>query len=117
MADGKVSFAYSRFLSLDKDKKTGKIVVVPEQAKIVRHIFQLFLAGLTPHLIAEDLTKRGITTPGGKTRWHRSTIRNILTNEKYNSAKDVPHLQKCGTSFAELYSVADIRTEDFDDLS
>ena len=22
---------------------------------------------------------------------------------RYNSAKDVPHLQKCGTSFAELY--------------
>ena len=27
MADGKVSFAYSRFFGLDKDKETGKIVV------------------------------------------------------------------------------------------
>lgn len=32
MADGKVSFAYSRFLGLDKDKETGKIVVVPDPA-------------------------------------------------------------------------------------
>lgn len=33
MADGKVSFAYSRFLGLDKDKETGKIIVDPEQAE------------------------------------------------------------------------------------
>ena len=31
-ADGKVSFAYSRFMGLEKNKETGKIVVNPEQA-------------------------------------------------------------------------------------
>lgn len=39
MADGKVSFAYSRFMGLDMDKETGKIVVNPEQAEVVRLIF------------------------------------------------------------------------------
>lgn len=33
MVDGRVSFAYSRFFGLDKDKETGKIVVNPEQAE------------------------------------------------------------------------------------
>src|SRR5574344_2390299 len=56
MADGKVSFAYSRFLGLDKDKETGKIVVNPEQAETVRLIFHLFLEGMTPHSIAAELT-------------------------------------------------------------
>ena len=46
MADGKVSFAYSRFMGLDKDKETGKIVVNPEQAEVVRLIFRMFLEGL-----------------------------------------------------------------------
>ena len=62
-ADGKVSFAYSRFLGLDKDKETGKIVVVPEQAETVKLIFKLFLEGMTPHSIAAELTERGIKTP------------------------------------------------------
>lgn len=83
MADGKVSFAYSRFLGLEKDKETGKIVVNPEQAKIVRLIFKLFLEGMTPHSIAAELTNRGIKTPGGKNVWNRQTVRRILSNEKY----------------------------------
>jgi site-specific DNA recombinase len=83
MADGKVSFAYSRFLGLDKDKETGKIVVNPEQAKTVKLIFRLFLEGLTPHAIAKELTDRGIKTPGGKDVWSQQTVRRMLSNEKY----------------------------------
>ncbi|BAK46678.1 hypothetical protein CXIVA_07110 [Clostridium sp. SY8519] len=83
MADGKVSFAYSRFLGLDKDKETGKIVVNQEQAKTVRLIFRLFLEGLTPNAIAKELTNRGIKTPSGKDVWNQSTVRRMLSNEKY----------------------------------
>ena len=74
MADGKVSFAYSRFLGLDKDKETGKIVVNPEQAETVRLIFHLFLEGMTPHSIAAELTSRGIKTPAGKDVWNQQTV-------------------------------------------
>ena len=83
MADGKVSFAYSRFMGLDKDKETGKIVVNPEQAKVVKLIFRLFLEGLTPHAIAVELTNRSIKTPGGKDVWNQQTVRRMLSNEKY----------------------------------
>lgn len=83
MADGKVSFAYSRFMGLDMDKETGKIVVNPEQAEVVRLIFRLFLEGMTPHSIATELTHRGIKTPGGKDVWNQQTVRRMLSNEKY----------------------------------
>ena len=83
MADGKVSFAYSRFLGLDKDKETGKIVVNPEQAETVRLIFRLFLEGMTPHSIAAELTSRDIKTPAGKDVWNQQTVRRMLSNEKY----------------------------------
>ena len=82
-ADGKVSFAYSRFLGLDKDKKTGKIVINPEQAETVKLIYHLFLEGMTPHSIATELTSRGIKTPAGKDVWNQHTVRRILSNEKY----------------------------------
>lgn len=83
MADGKVSFAYSRFLGLDKDKETGKIVINPEQAGTVRLIFRLFLEGMTPHSIAVELTNQGIKTPAGKDVWNQQTVRRMLSNEKY----------------------------------
>lgn len=82
-ADGKVSFAYSRFLGLDKDKETGKIVVNQEQAETVKLIYHLFLEGMTPHSIATELTSREIKTPTGKDVWNQQTVRRILSNEKY----------------------------------
>ncbi len=81
-ADGKVSFAYSRFLGYEK-AADGTIVVVPEQAKTVKLIYKLFLDGLTFHTIAKELTSRGIKTPGGKDVWSQSSVKSILTNEKY----------------------------------
>lgn len=81
-ADGKVSVAYSRFLGYDKGPD-GKMVVNPEQAEIVKLIYHLFLEGMTPHTIAIHLTEKGIKTPGGKDKWNATTIRRILTNEKY----------------------------------
>lgn len=81
-ADGKVSFAYSRFLGYDK-APDGSLVINEEQAKTVKLIYKLFLDGLTMHSVANELTKRGLITPGGKTNWSQSTVRSILTNEKY----------------------------------
>ena len=81
-ADGKVSFAYSRFMGLDKGPD-GKIVVNEEEAKVVRHIFSKFLEGMTPHAIAKELTEMGIKSPGGKDRWNQQTVRRMLSNEKY----------------------------------
>lgn len=81
-ADGKVSVAYSRFLGYDKGPD-GKMVVNPEQAEIVKLIYRLFLEGMTPHTIVIHLTEKGIKTPGGKDKWNATTIRRILTNEKY----------------------------------
>lgn len=81
-ADGKVSFAYSRFLGYDKEPD-GSLVINEEQAQTVKLIYKLFLDGLTMHSVANELTKRGLITPGGKTNWSQSTVRSILTNEKY----------------------------------
>ena len=81
-ADGKVSFAYSRVLGLEKGPD-GNIVVNHEEAKIVKLIFKLFLEGMTPHSIAAELTDSGIKSPGGKDKWNSATVRRMLSNEKY----------------------------------
>lgn len=81
-ADGKVSVAYKRFLGYDKGPD-GKLMINPEQAKTIKLIYSLFLQGMTYHGIADELTKRGIKSPGGKDQWSQSSVKSILRNEKY----------------------------------
>jgi len=81
-ADGKVSLPYKQFLGYQKGED-GRPCIVPEQAEIVRLIYRLFVEGQTPAAIAKHFTRTGIPTPAGKTNWQASTVRSILTNEKY----------------------------------
>ena len=81
-ADGRVSVPYSVFLGYDKGPD-GNLVINPEEAKIVVLIYQMFMGGKSTVLIAKHLTEQGIPTPGGKTEWQSSTVKSILTNEKY----------------------------------
>ena len=55
--DGKISLAYGTFLGYDKGKDGG-LVINPTQAETVRFIFNSFLEGRSPYLIAKDLVER-----------------------------------------------------------
>ena len=77
-AEGKTSVGYSAFLGYDKDFKINE-----EQAKVVKLIYKLFLGGRSFYAIIKELEKRGIKSPSGKDKWYISTVRSILTNEKY----------------------------------
>ncbi len=81
-ADGKVSVAYSRFLGYDKNAE-GALVINHEEAETVRLIYRLYLNGLSTYMTAKRLTELKIPTPCGNEIWCASTIRSILTNEKY----------------------------------
>ena len=82
MRDGKVSLAYSRFLGYKKGAD-GRPEIVEEEAAIIRKIYDLFLSGKTINEIAATLTSMGVLTPAGRTKWSASTVRSILSNEKY----------------------------------
>ena len=63
----------------------GFMVINPEEAEIVRFIYQSVLNGLGSEKIAKILEERQIPTrKSGK--WTNSTVRDILTNEKYYGA-------------------------------
>lgn len=81
-AEGKVTMCYGAFLGYRKGEN-GQPEIVPEEAEIVRYIYRQFIIGLTPYKIAANLTAQGVPTPGGKRKWAISTIKSILTNEKY----------------------------------
>jgi DNA invertase Pin-like site-specific DNA recombinase len=81
-ADGKVTMPYKRFLGYERGAE-GTPKIVESEAKVVRQIYQSYLAGSTIRQIAASLTAQGIPTPGGKTVWSVSTINSILRNVKY----------------------------------
>lgn len=58
-------------------------MVVPEEAQIVKLIFNLYISGVGPAKIANQLIEMGAKTGAGKTEWRLSTITTILKNEKY----------------------------------
>ncbi len=79
---GKVMVNARCFLGYDKDEE-GRLVINPEQAEIVKRIFREFLEGKSCKKIAQGLEHDGILTSRGKTKWHDTSIRLILENEKY----------------------------------
>lgn len=60
----------------------SELVVVPEQADVVRQIFQWRIQGHRFKQIRDELRKRGIKTSRGG-RWQHSTVRLIVTRPLY----------------------------------
>lgn len=80
--DGKATVPFGRFLGYDRGEH-GEFVINEEEAETVQIIYADFLAGLSYTAIAKKLTGLGIKTPAGNDVWSGSTIKSILTNEKY----------------------------------
>lgn len=64
------------------DNKDGKMVIVPKEAAVVRDIFNMTINGMGTYVIAKALNDRGLQSKKGA-KWHPSTVRGILQNEKY----------------------------------
>ena len=59
-----------------------KLVVEPEEARVIQRIFQRFIEVQSPALIAQELNKDGIRTKQGKA-WDKPHIYRILSNHTY----------------------------------
>ena len=69
-------------LGFDKNQ-FGKIVIVEEEATIVRYIYESYIDGSNAREIAQSLTDARIPTVTGNSIWKSDSIRRILHNEKY----------------------------------
>ena len=63
--------------------RDGVLTVVPEEAEIVRQIFKDYLSGMGENAIARKLIRMGVAPMRSERLWNRTSIRYILTNEKY----------------------------------
>ena len=81
MKDG----TYSVRFNLLGYRKTedGEIVIVPEEAEIVRKLFSMYLDGKSLDQLKSYLESNGIKTFTGKSEWAKNGIKLMLQNEKY----------------------------------
>lgn len=81
MKEGKVNSPISRLYGYGMSD-SGELVIVPGQAEIVKQIFTRIMAGDSLRMIRDALNADSIPAKGGK-EWRESTVRGIITNEKY----------------------------------
>jgi site-specific DNA recombinase len=80
--NGIISVNHKKFLGYTKDE-AGNLVVVPEEAVIVKRIFREYLEGKSIIQIAKGLEADGIKTVTGLGHWHPGTLDQMLSNEKF----------------------------------
>ena len=61
----------------------GEPYIVPEEAEIVREVFNRFLDGASLGQLKDFLENKKVLTRRGKSEWSISVIRGMLSNEKY----------------------------------
>ena len=80
--DGTSKMAQRRCYGYDTDPD-GELVIKPDEAAVVRWIFDRYLSGDSLGKIAAGLEEQGIPSPTGKPKWNREAINKLISNEKY----------------------------------
>lgn len=80
--NGKMIVNHNKFMGYTKNENDD-LVIVPEEAEIVRLIFRLYLEGYSAKKISQYLEENGIKTASGQDKWYDSVIFKMLRNEKY----------------------------------
>ena len=79
---GKVIVNHNKFMGYTKNEN-GELVIVPEEAEIVKLVFRLYLEGYSAAKISSYLEEHQIKTATGQEKWHDTVIMKMLKNEKY----------------------------------
>ena len=82
MKEGKATIQY-KYLYGYRKGDDGKPEIIPDQAEVVRKIYDLFLSGTPVRGIQEYLNENAVPNINDEPKWARSAIDSILTNEKY----------------------------------
>ena len=79
---GTLKIPCDRLYAYRKDED-GKLQIIPEKAEVVREIYRRYMAGASLRNLKDWLEEKQIKTVLGKPKWTLTSIKGILTNEKY----------------------------------
>lgn len=72
----------NRFYGYDKDEN-GHLIINEEQAEVVKWVFESYMDGTSPDVLARTLNEQQVPGCMGKPKWTVDTIMGILQNEKH----------------------------------
>lgn len=79
-----VPIVISNLLRYQKDPNNEKnLIIIPEEAAIVREIFELYVQDVGTNEIERIMQNKGYLTRRKGIKGYNSTIEGIITNEKY----------------------------------
>ena len=114
MKNGTQKIPTNALLGYDTDED-GNMVIISQEAEIVKTIYKSFVQGVHPILIATRLNGIGAKTVYGN-NWTADAVKNILKNEKYCgdvlmqktiTIDYLTHTSKVNEGEAEQYYIAD----------
>ena len=82
MEAGKVSIQYKKLYGYRKGGD-GQPEIIPEQAEVVRWLYERYLTGASLRMIKDELEQQGVKCFEDSPEWTIYRIRSILQNEKY----------------------------------
>ncbi len=80
--EGKPAYVYKQWLGYRKGAD-GQPEIVPEEAKIVERVFNMYLSGMPVNVISKTLQSENIQIPGKNMSFGKCMIINMIRNEKY----------------------------------
>lgn len=75
-------YGYRKTVIREGKRKCHTLEPIPEEAEVVRRVFELYAQGISAHEIARTLNTLGIPSPAGRL-WTASSIKPMVTNDHY----------------------------------
>ena len=76
-------YGYNRIFITEGKKECPTLEINPDEAPVVKLIFDLYLQGIGTFKIMDRLHELGIKSPTGNAHWSQTSIGAILSNEHY----------------------------------
>ena len=73
---------FNGYLGCDYHPEDKSITINPEEAEVVREIFDMYLSGYGALIITKELNRLGRKNKKGEVKWTDSGLRGVVNNEK-----------------------------------
>ena len=84
----------TRYVPFGYEITYGALAVIPQEERLVKSAFELYISGKSFKSIADRFTMTGIEYREGKPDWNKNMIKRMIENERYCGKDDYPGLYR-----------------------
>lgn len=82
----------TRYVPFGYEITDGALAVIPQEERLVKSAFELYISGKSFKSIADRFTITGIEYREGKPDWNKNMIKRMIENERYCGKDDYPRI-------------------------